>query len=123
MINNSIRGGRRRSGDSLPTHPDGESQAVSDYSDGLTGSSDAGNRAGPHRADADAGLHRTLAKLDRRTAAIEQLLVELNARLDGRRTFKSWYNTTELADLLGKSDFTVREKWCNQGRVACEKDP
>jgi hypothetical protein len=23
--------------------------------------------------------------------------------------------------MLGKSDFTVREKWCNQGRIECEK--
>jgi hypothetical protein len=30
--------------------------------------------------------------------------------------------TEELAAALGKKPFTVREHWCNAGRIECEKD-
>lgn len=36
---------------------------------------------------------------------------------------KDWYSTDELAAAVKKSSFTVREKWCNGGRIECEKDP
>jgi helix-turn-helix protein len=35
---------------------------------------------------------------------------------------KDWYTTDELATALNKSPFTIREKWCNAGRIECEKD-
>ena len=35
---------------------------------------------------------------------------------------KDWYTTAELAGILGKSDYTIRERWCNEGRIDCEKD-
>ena len=35
---------------------------------------------------------------------------------------KDWYSTAELASILGKSDYTVRERWCNEGRIDSEKD-
>jgi hypothetical protein len=33
---------------------------------------------------------------------------------------KDWYSTDEIADILGKAKFTVRE-WCRHARVNCRK--
>jgi transposase len=51
-------------------------------------------------------------RLDRIEATL-QLLVEKQAT-------KDWYSTAEVAQILGKAEFTVRE-WCRQGRVRAEK--
>lgn len=51
-------------------------------------------------------------RLDRLEAAIAQLL--------DRETAKEWYSTAELAKVLGKAEFTVRE-WCRLGRIHAEK--
>lgn len=37
-----------------------------------------------------------------------------------RQTLKEWYSTDEVARLLGKAEFTVRE-WCRLGRIHAEK--
>ena len=37
-----------------------------------------------------------------------------------QRAIKEWYSTAEVAKLLGKAEFTVRE-WCRLGRVKAEK--
>ena len=36
---------------------------------------------------------------------------------------KDFYTTKEISALLGVSEFTVRERYCNQGRIEAEKDP
>ncbi len=51
-----------------------------------------------------------------RLATIESLL----ASLIEQRTIKDWYSTAEVAGLLGRAEFTVRE-WCRLGRVRAEK--
>jgi hypothetical protein len=51
-------------------------------------------------------------RLDRIEAALAELLRQ--------RQLKAWYGTEELAQLLGKAEFTVRE-WCRLGRVNAEK--
>ena len=51
-----------------------------------------------------------------RLAKIEALL----GTLVEQRTVKDWYSTAEVARLLGKAEFTVRE-WCRLGRVRAEK--
>jgi len=51
-----------------------------------------------------------------RLAKIETLV----ASLVEQRTIKEWYSTAEVATLLGKAEFTVRE-WCRLGRVYAEK--
>ena len=51
-----------------------------------------------------------------RLANIETLL----ASLVEQRTIKEWYSTAEVATILGKAEFTVRE-WCRLGRVHAEK--
>jgi hypothetical protein len=54
--------------------------------------------------------------IDERLEKIEYLL----AALVERHVVKDWYGTDEVAGLLGKSEFTVRE-WCRLGRVNAEK--
>jgi Helix-turn-helix domain len=53
-----------------------------------------------------------LAKL----STIEAALAELRSQ----QTIRDWYSTDEVAKLLGKAEFTVRE-WCRLGRVHAEK--
>jgi predicted site-specific integrase-resolvase len=55
---------------------------------------------------------RLREKLER----IESLL----ALLVERQQTKEWYTTEELARLLGKAEFTVRE-WCRLGRIRAVK--
>ena len=57
-------------------------------------------------------------------------LTDLTARLDRiehaldllvqQRAIKEWYSTAEVAKLVGKAEFTVRE-WCRLGRVRAQK--
>ena len=54
-----------------------------------------------------------LEKIDRRITELRDLVIE-------QRTVKDRYTTAEVAKLLGKAEFTVRE-WCRHGRVRAEK--
>ncbi len=56
--------------------------------------------------------HELLARLARIEQSLD-LLVQ-------QRTIKDWYSTAEVAKLLGKAEFTVRE-WCRLGRVHAQK--
>ena len=40
--------------------------------------------------------------------------------LTEKQTAKDWYTTDELARVVGKAEFTVRE-WCRLGRMRAEK--
>jgi hypothetical protein len=51
-----------------------------------------------------------------RLTKIETLL----ASLVEQRTIKEWYSTAEVATILSKAEFTVRE-WCRLGRVHAQK--
>lgn len=53
-------------------------------------------------------------RLDRIEDALQRLLQE--------RVVQKSYSTTDLAKLLGKAEFTVRE-WCRLGRIRAEKRP
>lgn len=61
----------------------------------------------------------TSEKLDDLTARLARIEQALD-RLVQQRTVKDWYSTAEVAALLGKAEFTVRE-WCRLGRVRAEK--
>jgi hypothetical protein len=62
--------------------------------------------------------------------ALTEQLTELSARLERieealsllvqERTVKDWYSTAEVAGLLRRAEFTVRE-WCRLGRIHAEK--
>lgn len=53
-----------------------------------------------------------LTRLDR----IEEII----ARLADQRVAKEWYTTAEVAAVLGRAEFTVRE-WCRHKRVHAKK--
>ena len=53
-----------------------------------------------------------LERLERIEAALALLVRE--------RTAKEWYTTEEVARIVGKAEFTVRE-WCRNGRIMAEK--
>ena len=53
-----------------------------------------------------------LQRLDKIEAALDVLIRE--------RTIKDWYTTSEVASLLGRAEFTVRE-WCRGCRVRAQK--
>jgi len=53
-------------------------------------------------------------------AQTQALQVEVRDLLVSQRTVKDFYTTAEVAKLLGKSEFTVRE-WCRNGRVRGQK--
>jgi Helix-turn-helix domain len=57
-------------------------------------------------------LNQVLEKLDRIEATLA-LLVE-------RETVKDFYDIDEVAKILGKASYTVRE-WARQGRIHAEK--
>lgn len=60
------------------------------------------------------------------TTSSDELLERLNkieillTSLVEQKTVKDWYTTAEVAKILGKAEFTVRE-WCRLGRVHAEK--
>jgi DNA-directed RNA polymerase specialized sigma24 family protein len=57
-------------------------------------------------------IEPVLERLDK----VEALLGELIRQ----RAVKDWYSTDEVAEILGKARFTVRE-WCRLRRVHCRK--
>ena len=57
-------------------------------------------------------MQEILDRLERIEAALETL-IQL-------RTVKDFYSTDELAGILGKAEFTVRE-WCRHGRIRAQK--
>jgi len=57
-------------------------------------------------------LQPVIERLDK----VESLLSELLRQ----RTVKEWYTTDEVAEIVGKAEFTVRE-WCRLGRIRAEK--
>lgn len=67
----------------------------------------------PPGQDAAEGLDaEVLQRLERIEAALRLLVRE--------RTIKNWYTTTEVASLIGRAEFTVRE-WCRLRRIHAEK--
>jgi excisionase family DNA binding protein len=62
--------------------------------------------------------HSTLSVLFDRIAKIETNL----ALLLQRHTVREFYTTKELAELLGRKEYTVRE-WCRLGRIVAKKLP
>jgi len=55
-----------------------------------------------------------IERLDRIEKALALLVRE--------RVVKDWYATAEVAEQLGRAEYTVRE-WCRQGRIRARKKP
>ena len=58
----------------------------------------------------------TTQEIAKRLEQIENAL----QRLLSERSEQEYYSTKDLAEILGKAEFTVRE-WCRHGRVNAEK--
>jgi hypothetical protein len=66
---------------------------------------------------------RSLQAVADRIGAVERIVADVHSIIQGQRFEKEWYTTGELAEILAKSRFTIQERWCNDGRIECEKDP
>ena len=58
----------------------------------------------------------TTHEIEQRLERIEQSL----RRLLSERIEQEYYSTRDVAEILGKADFTVRE-WCRHARINAEK--
>ena len=61
-------------------------------------------------------VQEQLSEMVQRLGRMEDILNQLLQQ----HTVKDWYSTEEVAQILGKAEFTVRE-WCRNGRVHAEK--
>jgi hypothetical protein len=59
-----------------------------------------------------------MTTIEERLERIEQAL----ALLVSQRTVKAWYSTAEVAELLGKAEWTIREN-CRLSRIRASKAP
>lgn len=62
----------------------------------------------------------TLEELNQKLISVEDTLTELRDLLLSQQKTKDWYSTAEVAAILGKKPYTVRE-WCRLGRVHASK--
>ena len=83
---------------------------------------DSGDLLNNHAALTTNTVAEALLLLDQRMNNLTELLGEVHAVLMSQRLQKEWYTTTELAEAMGVSQYTVQERWCNQNRIECEKD-
>jgi hypothetical protein len=66
---------------------------------------------------------QSMLVLGQRLIGLEQKVAEIHEVILAQRVEKEWYTTTELAEALNRSQYTIQERWCNDGRIECEKDP
>jgi hypothetical protein len=81
-----------------------------------TGNPENGTGATGHPETDSPGVMQRLDVVDARLQRMETLL----DRLVQQRTVKDWYGIEEVAQILGRAEFTVRE-WARLGRVRAEK--
>lgn len=65
-------------------------------------------------------LRDVLGQVEERLSVLEQLLRTISERLDAHPTVKDYYTTLDVAHILQKKPYTVRE-WCRLGRINGEK--
>lgn len=65
-------------------------------------------------------LREALGRIEMRLAGLESVLHEVHDRMVCGSVVKEYYTTLEVAKLLKKRPYTVRE-WCRLGRVQGEK--
>jgi excisionase family DNA binding protein len=61
-----------------------------------------------------------LPALEVRLSGIEAKLTQLLGSLANPKMQREWYTVDEVAELLGKRPYTVRE-WCREGRINATK--
>jgi len=65
-------------------------------------------------------LEEHVSELSLKLSRIESILCELHELVTNRQTMKDYYTTQEVAKILGKKPYTVRE-WCRLQRINAEK--
>lgn len=71
----------------------------------------------------DLGIVRSLCHLERQVALLVDQIADMHTAIAEITCGKDWYSTSEVASLMGVIRHTVQERWCNAGRIECEKDP
>ncbi len=64
-----------------------------------------------------------IINLGQDVSGIKKTVDEMHQLIKTQNVEKVWYTTKELAEAMGVSVYTVAERWCNAGRIQCEKDP
>lgn len=67
-------------------------------------------------------VHEAMSELGERLGRIEGKLDKLAELVSVKNVTKEYYTTTEVAALMDREIYTVRE-WCRLGRVNAEKSP
>jgi hypothetical protein len=73
----------------------------------------------------EAVIHDIAAKMNQIQQQHHEMttaLAELRELAIGQRTIKDWYSPEQLAEILGKQPYTVRE-WCRYQRINARKRP
>ena len=65
-------------------------------------------------------MHQQAPDITHRLASLESMVYEIHQILANQRPQKEWYTVAELAEILGKAEYTVRE-WCRGGRIYASK--
>ena len=68
------------------------------------------------------GIAAGLSQVQEQQGAMTATLTDLRDSFVTQRTFKNWYSPLEIAEILGKKPYTVRE-WCRLQRVEARKRP
>jgi hypothetical protein len=68
------------------------------------------------------GLMARLVQVQEQQDAMTATLAELRDVVVGQRIIKDWYSPEEVAEILGKQPYTVRE-WCRYQRINARKRP
>ncbi len=69
---------------------------------------------------ATVAMLQALLTLAERLIRTESMVQEVHDIVKNQQPRKDWYSVSEVAALLGKAEFTVRE-WCRLGRVNANK--
>lgn len=67
-----------------------------------------------------AAMERLTVRLEARLAALERAVMQWRDEIHVQRTVKEFYTTAEVAQILGRRPYTVRE-WCRLGRIHADK--
>jgi len=65
-------------------------------------------------------LREELGDISARMAQLEAAIAELHSAFSSKNVVKDFYTTAEIARILGKAKFTVRE-WCRNERIRAER--
>ena len=55
--------------------------------------------------------------------SLSEDIADLRDSLQELTTKKDYYSTRDVAEMMSVTLHTVQERWCNQARIECEKDP